>query len=104
MQRGTCSFADKVSNAALAGAAGALVFNNVPVPPLIFGTTTIPFIPAMNLTQALGLQLALLDSPIMHMQVTLPDVVPEPSTLGLIALGLLGLGAMRRHHGKRQVY
>jgi len=98
MQRDGCSFADKVANAAAAGAVGSLVFDNIPNQLLGASIASLPNPPlAMTLTQALGLQLAQLTDPVMRMQVTPGDLsVPEPSTLGLIGLGLLGLGGMRR--------
>ena len=45
ISRGTCAFADKINNAAAAGAEGVLVYNNAGGPPIVMGgieTTTIP--------------------------------------------------------------
>lgn len=45
ISRGTCAFYDKVTNAAAAGAVGALVYNNAGGPPIVMGfdyPTTIP--------------------------------------------------------------
>jgi minor extracellular serine protease Vpr len=50
IQRGTCSFSEKIRNAQSAGAVGALVFNNVEGPPIGMaqdGTADQPTIPAM---------------------------------------------------------
>jgi hypothetical protein len=43
IQRGTCAFALKVTNAVAAGADGVIVFNNQPGPPIIMGNDTPPF-------------------------------------------------------------
>ncbi|GAB3042368.1 aminopeptidase PaaP [Parafrigoribacterium mesophilum] len=77
VQRGTCSFRVKVDNAAAAGAAGILVFNQGNEAPgddrvgLLFGTLDAPqaAIPAMGTTFALGEALAGIAGVTMRMQV-----------------------------------
>lgn len=77
VQRGTCSFRTKVDNAAAAGAAGIVVFNQGNVVPgddragLLFGTLGAPLaaIPAMGATFALGESLANTPGVTLRMQV-----------------------------------
>lgn len=77
IQRGTCSFREKVDNAAAAGAAGIIIFNQGNVIPgddrvgLLFGTLATPqaAIPAMGTTFALGESLAGIAGLTMRMQV-----------------------------------
>ena len=62
ISRGTCAFADKVTNAAAAGAIGVVVYNNVDGP--LNGTLGEEFaldIPAVGIEQALGEELAAID-------------------------------------------
>ena len=55
MDRGTCPFTQKVLNAQNAGAAGAIIANNVPVGlPTMTGADPSIFIPSAGITQALG--------------------------------------------------
>lgn len=53
IQRGTCGFAEKVTNATTAGATGAIIYNNTGGPPIVMGAltaTTIPSIMVSNLS------------------------------------------------------
>jgi hypothetical protein len=52
--RGTCLFADKIANAAAAGAAAALISNNVPGGAGLFTAGSPTLIPALFTTQAIG--------------------------------------------------
>jgi hypothetical protein len=52
--RGTCSFADKIANAAAAGAAAALISNNVPGGAGLFTAVSPTLIPALFTTKAIG--------------------------------------------------
>jgi hypothetical protein len=52
--RGTCSFADKIANAAAAGAAAALISNNVPGGAVFVTAGSPTLIPALLTTEAVG--------------------------------------------------
>ena len=104
MQRGTCTFELKVHNAFLAGAIGALIFNEGQPG----RTDTLPWtcdspdpdtldtrceIPSLFTSFAVGNYLAgiLAGGPV---EVSIS--VPEPATLALFGIGLAGLGFSRR--------
>ena len=58
IQRGTCSFADKVNNAAAAGAVAVVVYNNASGPPIVMGglgSTTIPSV-MLDITDGTAVQ------------------------------------------------
>jgi subtilisin family serine protease len=62
VQRGDCTFADKVQNLTAAGAIGALVYNNVGGPPTAMGGLEATTIPAMMISNDEGLQVVALIS------------------------------------------
>src|SRR5699024_7554769 len=55
IERGNCTFADKVRHAANAGAAGVLVYNSVSGPPIIMGGLEGSTIPAAMMSRPDGL-------------------------------------------------
>lgn len=102
LQRGTCTFADKVLNAMAAGAAGVIIFNQGDSPAregLIVGTlgSVVASIPVMGVSFFQGSDWANTAGLRLHMQITEEDLrVPEPGMLALLALGLAGLVTIRR--------
>ncbi|MGN0147614.1 MAG: M28 family metallopeptidase [Arthrobacter koreensis] len=91
MQRGTCAFGDKVANAAAAGAAGAIIFNQGNDVPgddrfgLINGTLgdSLSAIPAVGVPFELGEELAGTDGAILRLVVD--STVQETETFNVIA-------------------
>jgi hypothetical protein len=103
IQRGFCTFELKAENAALAGAVGVLVFNqgNVNDPSRMdvfrgmLGVDYTGGIPVLALPYTLGAEFSM--TPGLMVRIVLRDelVVPEPGTLALLALGLMGIGIGR---------
>jgi len=81
LQRGTCTFALKATNAQAAGASGVIIFNqgNTPARELLFGGTLGgPFtIPVVSASFALGQALALTSGLVLHLKT---DTVSENRT------------------------
>lgn len=82
IERGTCTFAEKATNAQQAGAIGAVVFNNLPGgAPFAMGATVTVQIPAVMIGNAAGLALrdALLPSTTLSLDPA--NVIPIPNGL-----------------------
>jgi hypothetical protein len=98
--RGTCSFADKIANAAAAGAAAALISNNVPGGAGLFTAVSPTLIPALFTTEAIGDDLRGLlavNGVTARVGVPVPSPIAGAGLPGLIlAIGGL-LGWWRRH-------
>jgi subtilisin family serine protease len=76
ISRGTCGFAEKVTNATNAGAIGAVVYNNVGGPPILMGAlepTTIPSVMIGN-TAGIAVRDFLTNNPTAAMTITAPAV------------------------------
>jgi Zn-dependent M28 family amino/carboxypeptidase len=107
IQRGTCTFNLKASNAQAAGAAGVLIFNQGNTADrlgLVFGTLTegsLVTLPVLEMTYDLGVLFAATPRLFAHIEVTESDlaVVPTPSGFALAGLGLLLLAGTRRRRG-----
>jgi hypothetical protein len=96
LQRGACLFATKVENAILAGAVGAIIFNQGNTVDRIAAVaiSLAPYtddapvaIPVLSVSYPVGISL---DGATVRMR------VPVPATLGLLGIGLLGLRIFRR--------
>ncbi len=108
IQRGTCTFAEKVLNAEAAGAAGVLIFNEGNTADrtgLLNGT----LLPSSATTMVFGTSFAVGDAlrngltsgrtgVTVRMNLTAEDLaaVPEPATLALVGAALLGVACIRR--------
>ena len=93
LQRGACFFREKVENAILAGAIGAIIFNQGNTAErfgLVNGTLLDPVlaIPVLFATHDVGVGL--------DGARVLMSTVPEPGTLALLGIGLFGIGLLRR--------
>jgi hypothetical protein len=103
IQRGTCAFVVKIGNAFLAGASAVIIFNEGQpgrTEPFEVLLDELQPLPAVFTSFAVGEELynawRTLGA-IVHLQVTdNTPTIPEPATLTLLGLGLLGAGTRRR--------
>lgn len=100
IERGGLDFASKINNAYNAGAVGAIIFESDPPGPYELWEHSLAsetYIPALFTTRSLGIQLLSLiqgeHDVALHMTV---EPVPEPSTIILFVVGLLGLSCVNR--------
>ena len=92
IQRGACSFRDKVLNAIASGAIGTIIFNqgNSADRLAAFRTTLLSppvSIPVLSASYDVGVELV---------GTSVQMSVPEPTTTALLALGLFGMGYARK--------
>jgi hypothetical protein len=95
--RGTCDFADKIANAAAAGAAAALISNNVPGGAIFVTAVNPTLIPALFTTLTIGNDFRglLLSGLEVTARIGVPDPVPGPIVgAGLPSLILAGGGLL----------
>jgi hypothetical protein len=99
IERGSLTFHDKVSNAEAAGAVGVIIYNQSNG--LNFGTLiwADTHIPSISTSDAVGNDLLSYSGIVqIHLHIDTPyhSPVPEPATMLLLGLGLIGLAGVRR--------
>lgn len=74
ISRGTCGFAEKITNATTAGATGAIIYNNVGGPPIVMGALTATTIPSIMVSNLSGIAMRdfLVSNPSAQVTVNVP--------------------------------
>lgn len=100
VQRGACTFRVKAENATAAGASGVLIFNQgntLDRLDTFSGTLGAGYagVPVLSLSYDLGAEFSSTPNLRVHMLVAAFEAVPEPASLALMAVRLLGLATVR---------